>query len=825
MKLFIVGLSFLVPCMLSAQTPASKPDSSRPKTGLKPYAEIITAKAKTSRGLFLVHNVNDRYYFEIGDTLLGRDIMIVNRISQAAADARSGMLGFAGDQINQNVVRFEKGPANKLFIRTISFTEMSSDSSRNGMYRSVLNNNIQPIAASFDIKTTSPNSVVIDMTDYLNGDNDILFFDSRSKSALRIGSVQSDRSYIQSVSAYPMNVEIKTVKTYSRTPQITPNNPMPSPGGFSTYELNSSIVLLPTQLMRTRAADARVGYFSTGYTDFDADAQRVRRTTMITRWKLEPRPEDQARYLRGEKVEPVKPIVIYIDPETPRKWVPYLIQGVNDWQVAFEQAGFKNAIYALEAPANDSSWSLEDARHSAIVYKPSAIPNASGPNVNDPRSGEILETHINWYHNVMQLIHDWYLIQAGPLDSNARTMNFPDELMGQLIRFVSSHEVGHTLGLRHNFGSSSTVPVEKLRDKAWVEAHGHTPSIMDYARFNYVAQPEDHISTAGIFPRIGDYDKWAIEWGYRWWPEMDKNAERAKLNKWVIDSLGSNNRLFFGSERDSDDPRSQSEDVGDDAVKAGRYGIANLKRIMPKLRSWSLQPNMGYADLTSLYGSLLNQFFTYMGHAVTYIGGVYTTPKTAEQEGLIYTYVPKQRQKQALDFLQEQLFTTPTWLTDPKISGITGQDDAVTFSSMQESILRTLFSSNTMNKLLKAEVAAPAQAYPAYQMYNDLRAGIFSELAANTTVTAARRNLQKAYVEKMLAFLAPPAVNTITVGFFNAPVPASKTNDGISIIKGHARELQAQLIKAAAISHDTMTRLHYLDCADRIKTALKNDKD
>jgi hypothetical protein len=331
---------------------------------------------------------------------------------------------------------------------------------------------------------------------------------------------------VEGVRSYPINIEITAVKTYSRS--ATPptagggggGGGAATQGGNMTVEINSSLVLLPKTPMQPRYFDPRVGFFAMGYTDYDLNPQGVKSISMVKRWRLEPKEEDMEKYKRGELVEPKKPIIFYIDPATPAKWVPYLIQGVNDWQVAFEKAGFKNAIIAKRAPTKqeDSSWSLDDARNSAIVYKPSSVPNASGPSISDPRSGEIMESHINWYHNVMELLRDWYFIQCSPLDPEARKMVFNDELMGQLIRFVSSHEVGHTIGLRHNHGSSSTVPVENLRNKSWVEANGHTPSIMDYARFNYVAQPEDKISQVGLFPRIGDYDKWAFAWVYKLFP-------------------------------------------------------------------------------------------------------------------------------------------------------------------------------------------------------------------------------------------------------------------------------------------------------------------
>lgn len=543
-----IAASFLLSTALSAQNPRTSPPVppqagfglNRPQSGLRSYSDVITSKAKTSRGLLTIHRIDDKFYFEIPDSLLNREILVVNRIAKAPAGVRAGFLGYAGDEISENVISFEKGPSNKLFLRTFSYTEQGRDSA--GMYQSVRNSNLQPINAGFTIAAIHTDSIsdlkstVIEMTDYMNGDNDILFFNSQVKRQLGLSAYQRETSYVVDAQAFANNVEIQTVKTYMRSASAGSSGLSlsfgTSGGSPSTFELNSSMILLPRVPMKPRYYDPRVGYYATGYTDFDLNSQGVEQVQMITRWRLEPKPEDVNKYLRGKLVEPAKQIVYYIDPATPKKWVPYLMQGVNDWNIAFEKAGWKNAIVAKTAPTDDPSWSLYGAGYSAIVYKPSDIANASGPHVHDPRSGEILETHINWYHNVMNVLRDWYLIQTAAVDPRARSMRFSDSLMGQLIRVVCAHEVGHTLGLRHNWGSSSTVPVENLRNKAWLEANGHTPSIMDYSRFNYVAQPEDHVTEAGLLPRIGEYDKWAIEWGYHWTPvSISSEQEVASLNQ------------------------------------------------------------------------------------------------------------------------------------------------------------------------------------------------------------------------------------------------------------------------------------------------------
>ena len=571
--------------------------------------------------------------------------------------------------------------------------------------------------------------------------------------------------------------------------------------------------------MRPRFYDDRVAYFTTEYTDFDADPQGVKDISLITRWKLEPKEEDLEKFKRGELVEPKKPIIYYIDPTTPAKWVPYLIQGVNDWQKAFEKAGFKNAIYAKRAPTKqeDSTWSLEDARFSAIVYKPSEIPNAMGPHVHDPRSGEIIESHINWYHNVMRLLRNWYLIQASPSDPGARKANFDDELMGQLIRFVSSHEVGHTLGLPHNMGASAATPVEKLRDKAWVEAHGHTSSIMDYARFNYVAQPEDNIGAAGLYPRIGDYDIWSIEWGYK--PVLDKTEEEEKaiLNEWVKARYSTPSLRFI--HQDGMDPRAQTESLGDNAMKAGEYGIRNLKWIVPKLQGWLNEKGEDYENLGEVYNEVISQFSRYMGHSINFIGGVYTDSKTTDQAGSVYTVVPKALQKEAVAFVQKNLFETPSWLLDKSILDKVVAPTSDRISTLQDQVLGALLNTSRMQRLVSA-ANRESGTYRLDEYMDELKKGIWSELPTRKAIDAYRRNLQKAYVERLGAIVTP-APAAMPGGFSFGPPPADpKKSDILSVAKGTLRALKQEIVAAIPAYTDKMSRYHLQDLNDRIERIL-----
>lgn len=785
--------------------------------GLKPYAQVITPKAKSSFGFLTVHKVDNNYFFEIPDSMLNRDILIVNRISKAPTSRQKSRVGYPGDILGSKVIRFENKDNKRILVREYSYRERSEN--KDGMFQSVRNSNTQPIVANFGIETIKKDSLtrnyVINVSVFLQKENPLFSFDADSKEYIGLLNMVGEGTYIDTLKAFPKNIEISTTVTYQSKKGMSNVGFLEtgSPRIPLTYELNSSMVLLPEVPMKARLFDPRVGYFTVGYTDFDSNPQGIEYKKLITRWRLEPK--DEAAYLRGELVEPKKPIIIYIDPATPKKWVPYLIQGVNDWQVAFEKAGFKNAIYALEAPTDDPSWSLEDARHSAIVYKPSDIPNASGPHINDPRTGEILETHINWYHNVMSLLRDWYMIQAGTIDEAARKMQLDDELMGQLIRFVSSHEVGHTLGLRHNFGSSHTVPVEKLRDKAWVEANGHTPSIMDYARFNYVAQPEDGITRAGIFPRIGIYDKWSIEWGYRWLPQFQTpEDEVAFSNQSIIEKLKTDVRYTFGTESDPNDPRNQSEDLGDDSMLASLYGIKNLKRIVPQILTWSYEPNKSYAGAGEIYSGVVSQFNRYLGHVTKNVAGIYSNSITVEQtDEIAREFVPANIQKRAIAFLNEQLFTTPEWLIDRQLMEKAKTLPVNVICSLQSGVLARLINKNTLDKMSENEILNGKKAYTSAQMFNDLKKVIWSNLGQSDIY---KRNMQKAYVENLINLLDKKG---------NADKNASGKRPAYSeapaIAHGQLTELKRLATSAASMTSGT-AKGHYQNLITLIDTALSN---
>lgn len=702
---------------------------------------VTTVTSNVKDGLFTVEKNGNDWFFIIPDSLLERRFLTTTRYTATPANCGK----FAGEQINGQTIYFEKAPDERLLMRAELLINVSD--SLDDINRAIIISNENPIIGSFKLEKYKKGFSKINVTRFFNDDNPAISFSQYDKQNFGLTSLISDKCYINEIKTFPMNTEVKVTKTWSSSRSRIPAGAVT---GSVTFGFNVSFVLLPKVPMMKRYFDPRVGYFADSYTSFTDDQQRVKDKNFIVRWRLEPKPEDIEKMKAGELVEPKKPIIYYIDPATPKKWRKYLIAGVNDWQKAFEKAGFKNAIMAKEWPENDSTMSMEDARYSVIRYLASPIENAYGPQVHDPRSGEILESHICWYHNVMRLVHDWYMIQASSVDPEARCMKFNDELMGELIRFVSSHEVGHTLGLRHNFGSSSTVPVDSLRSKKWVEAFGHTPSIMDYARFNYVAQPEDSISRVGIFPRIGDYDMWAIQWGYSpMWNAYDEESDHYELEKLITkERVAENPRLWFGDGETSNvsDPRCQTEDLGDDAVKASYYGILNLKRLVKNLEDWTYESNDIYSsNISSMYSEIRNQYLRYLGHVIRNIGGKFKNYKTIDESGDVYTDVPKSRQVRALDFIDKNVFNEPVWLIDvPYINRIYPNKKDVT----------ELIGVYTVRNLLSRGYNDMNDSYPYSEFLQDMTDRLFKKVFAGGQLSEYDQLLESTYVTTLCRYFS-----------------------------------------------------------------------
>ncbi len=766
-----------------AQTQEKKADSTstQPK-GIQPYSKVINESAKSKLGLFTISKVDNKFFFQIPDSLFNRYMLVVTRYLSTP----EGMGRFGGEKANEQTIYFEKGANNTVFLRSLQYKQdvRNADSM---LAKALAGSNENPIVAAFPIKAINPDTknIVIDVTDAFKKDNPMFSLASQEKTDKKLTTLADDKSFIETIDVYPINIEVKTTKTYTNATASS---------GSITLRLNTSIVLLPKTPMRKRFADERVGYFANKYVLFDDDEQRAQAKYIVQRYRLEPKDKDIKKYERGELVEPKKQIVYYIDPATPKKWRPYLIAGINDWQKAFEAAGFKNAIVGKEWPEDDKTMSLEDARYSVVRYYASETPNAYGPRVSDPRSGEIIESHVGWYHNVMKLVQKWYMIQAGPLDPRARKMHLDDELMGQLIRFVSSHEIGHTIGLRHNMGASNATPVEKLRDKKWVEANGHTVSIMDYARLNYVAQPEDNISPEGIYPRIGMYDKWAIKWGYGYFPNAKDEFEEEKLlSKLTTDSLGANPKLWFGGEGKEEDPRSQTEDLGDDAVLASDYGIKNLKRVVPNLIEWTYQPNDGYDNLSDMHKAVVKQYGVYLYHVLKYIGNNYITKRTVDEKGLVYQPIPKAKVKAAVDYVGRQLFAAPLWMYPQEISQLISLKTADEISDQQNQVLNMLLSSGMLyNISLKAMQFEGAYTVP--EFLNDLQQTVWVKFSGNEKLDFYRRGLQRSYIDKLNMLLLPKEVEP------GKALNAAQRSDVALYSKQHLLRLRTDVTKLISVT-------------------------
>ncbi|MCX3265023.1 zinc-dependent metalloprotease [Pedobacter agri] len=750
-KQILFPISFALSLTAFGQKSVTKPDSSAKKAPVE-YAKVIPATAIGQDGLFNVRQVDQKWYFEVPDTLLGRYLLAVTRYITTP----QGFGSFGGEKVNEQTLYFQKGNNNNLFLKGVVYRQETKNTD-GPIYQAVMQSQESPIVANFDIKAKNPitGNYVIDVTDFFKKDIPVVSIPADEKSSKKLNSLADDRSFIERIACYPLNAEIKTTKTYASAGLGIPAGALT---GAVTLRLNTSFILLPKVPMRKRLSDERVGYFNNKYILFDEDYQRTQTKYIVQRYRLEPKKEDLSKYNRGVLVEPKKQIVYYIDPATPKKWRSYLIQGINDWQKAFEQAGFKNAIIGKEWPANDTTMSLEDARFSVIRYYASETPNAYGPRISDPRSGEIMESHVGWYHNVMKLVHNWYMIQAGPIDKRAQKMQFDDELMGQLIRFVSSHELGHTLGLRHNMGASSQTPVEKLRDKAWVEKNGHTVSIMDYARFNYVAQPEDNISPKGIYARIGAYDKWAINWGYRYFDKVkDEYEEEKLLAKITTDTLTKNPRLWFGGEGKDEDPRSQSEDLGDDAIAASEYGIKNLKRVVANLNQWTYEPGDQYNNLEELHKDVVKQYSRYLYHVMKNIGNRYVTKRSVDEKGVIYAEVPKAKVKSVVGYVGRQVFEAPLWMYPAEISKFIDLKPMEQISDQQSQMLNMFLSAGMLYNLSQKALNS-TDPYPVSEFLNDLLPTVWKKTSTDIQQNTYLRSLQRSYIEKLGMLINPKDV-------------------------------------------------------------------
>ncbi len=801
----LLALFTLARPLLAQDQPALPERFQRPDQTSEPkdYDKVITKEAKSDPGIFTVHRIKEKVFYEIPARELSKDFLLVSQIARTTLG-----VGYGGQAAGNRVLRWERR-GNRVLLRSVSY-EIVADSSL-PISQAVRAANNDTIIQAFNIEAFGKEeSPVIDVTRLFT--TEVTELSARTR--LRARGFDPSRSFIERVVSFPENIEVEATHTFTSPPDLAPGQQQPGPPnpfaaagmrpGSATVVMHYSMVKLPEKPMMPRLFDERVGYFSIRQGDFGVDEHRAPQRRYITRWRLEKK--DPAAALS----EPVKPIVYYVDPATPKKWIPFVKRGIEKWQSAFEEAGFKNAILAREAPSSqqDPDWSAEDARYSVIRWLPSTIENASGPHIHDPRTGEILESDIQFYHNVMNLARDWYFTQVGPLDPRAHKLPLPDDLMGTLIEYVVAHEVGHTLGFQHNMKASSMYPAEKVRDREWLKKMGHTPTLMDYSRFNYVAQPEDKIDPADLVPGIGPYDKWATMWGYK--PILSATTpddEKKTLDEWARAQDKTPWLRFSTAGSRGADPGELTEAVGDaDAVKSTALGLKNLERVAGMLVEATSQPGEPYTDLEELYGRMLGQWATEMAHVSAIVGGFRSQQKHAGQDGVRFIPIPKEQQAAAVKFLNDNAFATPAWAIKPEILRrieAVGALDRVRTAQMR--VLNSLMSSARFARLAEQQ-AVDGMAYGPAQFFEDVRHGIWRELgdATQVRIDPYRRNLQRSFIALMSEKLNGRAANA----------------DERPFIRGELRAIDQMVARSLARSANRETRLHLEDARDQIARAL-----
>jgi uncharacterized protein DUF4953/uncharacterized protein DUF5117/uncharacterized protein DUF5118 len=817
------------------QVPAPAPAGSQqregqpPRRAPRPYAEVIPPRAVTDSGGIPTHRVDDKWFFEVPDSLLERDFLLVSRI--AGVPASLGGFTSAGQSVEERVVRWQR-QGSSLLLRSVSYDAVADDSLPIAL--SVASNNTGPILGAFPVQAFGKDSatLVLDVTDFFSGDTPgIAGLSAAQRRQYQVRRLDPGRSHITAIRSFPLNVEVRHTQTFEAG-----EPPFDQRSGTITLEMRQSLVLLPKEPMRPRYADARVGFFALERVNYGLDEQKAASQRLIVRWRLEPK--DPAAYARGELVEPVKPIVYYLDPATPAKWRRYVREGVEAWQKPFEAAGFRNAIVARDppSPAEDPAWDPEDIRYSVVRWAASLVRNAVGPNTHDPRTGEIIESDITWYHNHLRSYRNRLVVETGAANPAAQRLDIPDEHLGDALRKVITHEVGHALGLPHNMVASSFIPVDSLRSPAFASRYGVSLTIMDYARQNYVAQPGDGLRPEDFIRRLGPFDDFVINWGYRVLPDArTPEAEVATLHRWITEQRGPMAYRYVPQFLSGIDPRAQTEDVGDDPVRASTLAVANLQRVVPKLVTWTTKPGGDYDDLDELYGEALGVWRLYMGHVASVIGGVRVDYKTADQDGAVYTVVPQTRQRAALRFLSEQVFRTPLWLAPaPILSRIGPPAGETSLANQQAGVVSQLLEPRRLARMAEAEVMDPANAYPLAEFLVELRRALWGGGAGPAdraiVLDASRRMLHRVYLERLEAIVRPPqpapggpATPPGPTGPPPSPLLAPLNvprSDLPALARSELRSVR-DLARRAAAAATGVTRAHWEDVAARIDRILE----
>jgi len=774
---------------------------------IKDYDKVITKDAVTDDGLFKVHKVGEKYFFEIPNEYVGKDMLLVSRIAKLPANLGGGYIN-AGTKTGERLIAWERFD-NKILIKERSYNAIADEELPISI--SVKSNNYEPTLYSFDIAAFNKDStsVVVDVTKFYSSDvKAISGLAGRLRTNYKVRNLDASRSFITGMKSFPLNIEVVQDMTYNAS-----QPPSAQSAETISLQMNQSMILLPEEPMEPRFADERVGWFTFSQVDYGSDKLKADRKTYIRRWKLEPK--DPEAYARGELVEPVKPIVYYLDPATPESLRKHIKEGIELWQGPFESAGFKNAIIAKDPPTKeeDPDFSPEDIRYSVIRYVASETRNAIGPSVSDPRSGEIIESDIIWYHNHLRSYRNRYLLETGAANPSARTLDTPAEDIGEMMKMVIAHEVGHALGLPHNMSASKAYDVESYRNGAFTQEFGIASTIMDYARYNYIAQPGDE--KIRFIRQIGPYDHYAINWGYRSIPGANTaEAERSTLDKWIMEKAG-NPKYVFGKQSSRFDPTSQTEDIGNDAIKASNYALKNLKYVAQNLPQWTSTQTNNYDDLEELYGELLGCYNRYVGHVAGNIGGVQENLITPSQGGIAYQAVPKLKQQESMQWLHKNAFETPLWLVDKTMLqniDYTGYTERL--RRLQSRYLNGILSFDKLGRLIDHESIDPTN-YSALTMMQDLRKGLFSEANVTKNINVYRRNLQRAYVDRM-AFLMTEELDPRGRGdYFSV-----SQSDIRALVRGELNTLKRQVAAAGTRQVNTVTKYHYRDLVKRIEDIL-----
>ena len=787
----------------------------------RPYDQVITARAVTDGGMFAVHRVEERWFFELPDSLIGRDLLLISRIAGVPA----GIGGFlsAGASVQERLVRFERvgeRPFARVLLRAIPTDAFADDTLAIAI--SVRQNNVGAVLAAFPVQAFSADSsaVVLDVTDFFGGDTPAISgLDAAARRTYQVRRLDPARSSLDVIRSYPMNVEVHHTQTFDAGAA-----PSDADASTMTLQMRQSLVLLPAEPMRPRYADARVGFFSVDRVNYGLDEQKAATQTFIRRWRL--KPKDPAAYARGELVEPVKPIIYYLDPATPPQWAPYVRAGIEDWARVFERAGFKNAVIARDPPskAEDPEWDAEDSRYSVVRWTASTVRNAVGPSTSDPRTGEIIESDITWYHNHMRSYRNRLMIETGAANPAARTLDIPEELMGETMRKVITHEIGHALGLPHNMIASASFPTDSLRSRSFTSQFGVSATIMDYARQNYIAQPGDGLAPKDFIRRLGPFDDFVIEWGYRVLPQAaTPEAERPILDRMLRASTGMFAYRYLPQGLVGTDPRAQTEDMGDDAVRSSTYGLANLRRVVPELVSWTTRPGESYEDLTEVHGELIGSWATYLGHVANLVGGMIIDTKVSDQEGPVWQVVPVARQRAALRFLAAQAFDTPNWLLPPSILSRVGTAPVNALAARQAAIVSALTDARRLDRMTQGGRLQPGVGYDAATFLTELT----NALVAPATPDANRRALHRVYLERLEALLDPPAPPAAAAAGGAAggppgppPLNVSRTDLG-ALARAQLRAIRVAASTTAAAATGPLVRAHWNDLIARVDEALE----